>query len=163
MSQRGESVEMIIRPMTRADLDGAALVHQAAFPRQRQSRLWLECNLNGFPRMLTYVAVAERCLGYVIWVQKSGFRPEVVLELDQLAVLPEVRGRGMGRRLIEESLAGVKQVLAEQQSVLKSVLVSTRADNQAQRLYQAALGARVEAVICGLYSADEVLMVSRTP
>ncbi|PSJ48192.1 N-acetyltransferase [Zobellella endophytica] len=149
--------------MTRADLDGAARVHQMAFPRQRRSRLWLECNLNGFPRMLPYVAVADFCLGYVLWVQKSGFRPEAVLELDQLAVLPEARSRGIGRRLLEESLAGVRLVLAEQQSVLKSVLVSTRADNDAQRLYQAALGARVEAVISGLYSADEVLMVARTP
>jgi hypothetical protein len=32
-------------------------------------------------------------VGYIIWVQKSGFRPEAVLELEQLAVLPGARGQ----------------------------------------------------------------------
>ena len=75
-------------------------------------------------------------MGYIIWVQKSGFRPEAVLELEQLAVLPGARGQGWGKTLILDSLPQVKQHLAGQDSTLKHVLVTTRADNFAQKLYQ---------------------------
>ncbi|WP_417579291.1 hypothetical protein [Nitrincola sp.] len=43
----------------------------------------------------------------------------------------------------------------------KKIVVTTRADNHAQRLYRKVLGAEIEASISGLYSADEVIMVAR--
>jgi ribosomal protein S18 acetylase RimI-like enzyme len=93
--------------------------------------------------------------------QKSGFRPEVVLELEQVAVLPKHHGQGVGRELIEESLPFVRDHLAKQGSTLKHIIVTTRADNHAQKLYRSTLGAEVEATIVNLYSADEVFMVAR--
>jgi len=74
------------------------------------------------------------------------------LELEQIAVLPQHRGQGVGRALIQQSLP-----MAE--AALKHVMVTTRADNQAQSLYRQTLGVEVEAVIRNLYSADEVVMV----
>lgn len=151
-----------VRLMDKADLDGAALVHQATFVRQQNSMDWLQCNLNAAPRFLNFVAESEgEIVGYIIWVQKSGFRPEAVLELEQLAVLPSAQGQGLGKKLILDSLPLVKQKLAEQGSTLKHVLVTTRADNFAQKLYQSTLGAEVETTISNLYSADEVLMIAR--
>ncbi|CCN70093.1 3-oxoacyl-(Acyl carrier protein) synthase (fragment) [Vibrio nigripulchritudo SFn118] len=102
-------------------------------------------------------------VGYIIWVQKSGFRPEAVLELEleQLAVSPKSQGQGIGRMLIKKSLPLVKEQLSSQGSVLKHILVTTRADNFAQKLYQSKLGAQVETTISNLYSADEVLMIAR--
>ncbi|PML49316.1 3-oxoacyl-ACP synthase [Vibrio lentus] len=148
--------------MTEADLDGAALVHKATFVRQQYSRNWLQCNLNAAPRFLNFVAESEgQVVGYIIWVQKSGFRPEAVLELEQLAVLPSAQGQRLGKTLILDSLSQVKQYLADQGSTLKHVLVTTRADNFAQKLYQSTLGAEVETTISNLYSADEVLMIAR--
>ncbi|WP_299689013.1 GNAT family N-acetyltransferase [uncultured Vibrio sp.] len=148
--------------MTEADLDGAPLVHQATFVRQKNSRLWLQRNFNASPRFLNYVAESEgEIVGYITWVQKSGFRPEAVLELEQLAVLPSAQGKGVGKNLILDSLPQIKKQLAEQGSVLKHVLVTTRADNFAQQLYMSALGAEVETTISNLYSADEVLMIAR--
>ena len=153
---------MKIRFMEKADLDGAALVHQSAFPRQRYSREWLACNLNASPRFLNLVAESNgEIVGYIIWTQKSGFRPEAVLELEQLAVSQNYQGKGIGRRLIEESLPLVKAQLSLKGSTLKHILVTTRADNFAQQLYQSTLGAEVEATISNLYSADEVLMIAR--
>lgn len=157
---------MIVRLMQESDLPKAALVHQSAFVRQRHSLEWLQCNFNAFPRYLIYVAEIEEqekstIAGYIIWVQKSGFRPEAVLELEQLAVLPEYQGKGFGKALIVESLPLVKQQLAQQDSVLKHVMVTTRADNFAQQLYRDTLGAQVESTISNLYSADEVLMIAR--
>ncbi len=55
----------------------------------------------------------------------------------------------------------MKQKLAEQGSTLKHVLVTTRADNFAQKLSQSTLGAEVETTISNLYSVDEVLMIAR--
>ncbi len=151
-----------IRRMQQADLAAAACVHQAAFVRQCRSQEWLACNLAAFPRMVSYVALADSvCIGYVIWTQKSGFRPEVVLELEQIAVAPNWQGKGVGQALIEQSLRDVQRVLQEGESVLKHIIVTTRTDNHAQKLYTRVLGAKVEAVISNLYSADEVVMVAR--
>ncbi|WP_413113516.1 GNAT family N-acetyltransferase [Thaumasiovibrio sp. DFM-14] len=148
--------------MTEKDLLGAALVHKSAFVRQNYSNEWLACNLNAFPRYLIYVAeIDNEIVGYIIWVQKSGFRPEAVLELEQLAVMPNFQGKGIGRKLIIESLPQVKNQLALKHSTLKHVLVTTRADNYAQELYKSTLGAEVEITISDLYSADEVMMIAR--
>jgi hypothetical protein len=45
--------------------------------------------------------------------------------------------------------------------MIKHFMVTTRADNYAQKLYQKTLGAQVESTITDLYSADEVLMLAR--
>ncbi|WP_207890607.1 GNAT family N-acetyltransferase [Vibrio sinensis] len=148
--------------MEQADLNAAAEVHKFAFVRQKQSYEWLVCNFNAFPRVLCFVAEdSSGVVGYIIWTQKSGFRPEVVMEIEQLAVSPEHQGKGVGRSLIVNSLPLVKMRLAENNSVLKHIFVTTRADNFAQELYKSTLGAEVEATITNLYSADEVLMIAR--
>lgn len=158
---------MLIRFMTSTDLEETALVHRLAFPRQQHSLAWLQCNLNAAPRFLNFVAVVDtemddkRVVAYIIWTQKSGFRAEVVLELEQLAVHPDFQGKGIGRALITESLVLVKKHLAEHAATLKHILVTTRADNMARKLYQETLGAEVEVTISNLYSADEVLMIAR--
>jgi len=153
---------MTVRFMLTEDIPAAALVHQSAFPRQRHSQQWLQCNFNAAPRYLCFVAQqANEIVGYIIWVQKSGFRPEAVLELEQLAVASEHQGKGIGRELIAASLPLVKAQLSKQGSTVKHILVTTRADNFAQQLYRETLGAEVETTISNLYSADEVLMVAR--
>ncbi len=152
----------IIRRMQQDDLVAAGQIHKDAFTRQRNSYHWLACNLVAYPRIVAYIATHdERCIGYCLWTQKSGFRPEVVLELEQIAVSAEFQGKGVGTQLIRESLQDVRSILATHGSALKHVLITTRADNSAQRLYAAVLGAKVEAVINNLYSADEVIMVAR--
>ena len=153
---------MQIRFMMPNDLDDAAEIHKQAFNRQKQSFQWLQSTLNAAPRFLSFVAQEQgRVVGYILWAQKSGFREQAVLELDQIAVLPELQGSGVGRRLIDESLPLVKAQVASQGSTVKHIIVNTRADNHAQRLYRQTLGAEVVAAIADLYSADEVFMVAR--
>jgi ribosomal protein S18 acetylase RimI-like enzyme len=155
-------LDITIRRMTEEDLDGAARVHSLAFVRQRESRAWIECNFRAYPRMQYFVAEVEgRVVGLIHWSQKSGFRLEAVLELEQLAVDPACQGQGIGRRLIQETLPLVKAQLAERGARLKHILVNTRADNYAQKLYRDTLGAEVEATIPALFSGDEVYMVAR--
>lgn len=148
--------------MTKDDLIQSSLVHEEAFPRQSNSFQWLECSLNSYPRMFCYVATINgKITGYIIWTQKSGFRPEAVLELEQIAVLSKFQAQGIGQLLIQDSLAIVRVQLSNQESILKHIIVTTRADNFAQKLYGKTLGAEVEATISNLYSADEVVMVAR--
>ncbi|ANU36139.1 GNAT family N-acetyltransferase [Vibrio scophthalmi] len=148
--------------MEQSDLTAAAEIYQATFVRQSHSLEWLQCNLNAFPRYMMFVAQSDNeILGFITWTQKSGFRREVVLELELLAVKPNCQGKGVGKKLIVDSLPLVKTLLASKDAILKHVLVTTRADNYAQELYKNALGAEIEATISNLYSADEVLMIAR--
>lgn len=153
---------MIIRSITVGDLSQTAKIHKETFIRQTLSYEWLECTLKAFPRMLSYVAIINGMVaGYIIWSQKSGFRPEAIMELEQLAVQPTLQSQGIGKALIKQSLHLVRMQLTSQGSNLKHVVVTTRADNYAQALYKKVLGAQVEATVADLYSADEVFMVAR--
>lgn len=152
----------MITELSNDDLKEASQIHREVFSRQLCSLEWLSCSLYAYPRFLCYVAKDKnKVIGYIIWSQKSGFRTEVVIELEQIAVLPEFQGKGIGGSLIKQSLEKVKLEIEKRDAKLKHLIVSTRADNQAQKLYQKILGAEVEATITNLYSADEVLMVAR--
>ncbi len=154
---------MKIRPFHKDDLQETADVHKASFIRQKQSLEWIECSSRAYPKSQLYVAEASRgeLVGYIHWTQKSGFRPEVVLELEQLAVHPNFQGKGIGTQLIQNSLPLVQKQLSERDARIKHIVVTTRSDNYAQKLYQKTLNAQVEATISNLYSADEVFMISR--
>jgi ribosomal protein S18 acetylase RimI-like enzyme len=153
-----------IRLFSQADTAAIAQIHAESFPRQRHSEEWIAANARAYPRARLYVASVDGGLrGYILWTEKSGFRPEVVLELEQIAVALVHRNRGIGEALIRQSLPLVAGELAMRSASVKAVLVSTRADNAAQRLYQKTLGAEIEATLPALYSGDEVLMVARSP
>tara|TARA_R110001592_G_scaffold235701_8_gene493820 strand:+ start:2035 stop:2604 length:570 start_codon:yes stop_codon:yes gene_type:complete len=153
---------MKIRAIKKMDLENVAEIHKLTFVRQQNSLQWIQCNFNAFPRFLSFVAeIKGEVVGYIIWVQKSGFRLEAVIELEQLAVSPIFQGQGIGRQLITESLPLVKHHLSLNGSTLKHILVTTRADNFAQELYKSTLGAEIETTIKNLYSDDEVLMIAR--
>jgi len=94
-------------------------------------------------------------------MEKSGFRKEVVLEFEQIAVLPGSRIQGIGSCLINSSMTLVKEELALREAVLKHVLVTTRTDNNAEEIYRETLNASVETTISDLFSADEVIMMAR--
>jgi ribosomal protein S18 acetylase RimI-like enzyme len=151
----------LVRPATLADTEEIAAIHHEAFPRQRESLTWVKATLSAVPRILSFVLLLDdRIVGYIFWAQKSGIRPAAVLELEQVAVLSEFQRRGNGEHLIRESLTLVVAELRSNGQSVKSVLVSTRADNDATHLYSRVFGARIVASIEGLYSATEVLMLA---
>ena len=155
---------MKIRKMCEQDLSDVAKVHQEVFLRQTMSQEWIACNFRAYPRIEYFVAEDEgKVVGYIQWIEKSGFRKEAVLELEQIGVLPSKQRMGVGSLLISESLKIIKDELRQRNSHLKNVLVSTRTDNHAQQLYEKTLKAQPEVVIRDLFSADEVLMIARNP
>jgi ribosomal protein S18 acetylase RimI-like enzyme len=154
--------QMIVRAMAAEDIEKVSMIHKRVFVRQGRSREWVEWNFRAFPRMRYFVALDEgRLEGYIHWTERSGFREKVVLELEQLGVTPERQGQGIGRRLIVESLPLVSKAIAGRGAAIRHIVVTTRADNAAQRLYRTVLGAEIEATIPQLYSADEVFMIAR--
>ena len=102
----------------------------------------------------------DKIIGYIQWIQKSGFRSEAVVELEQIAVLKIQQTKGTGTLLIKKSLEFIKNYLADINSKLKAVIVTTRTDNLARSLYEKALKAKDVAVIKDLYSHDEIIMMA---
>ncbi len=150
-----------VRPYIDSDLGAVASIHSEAFPRQLQSIQWVSCNAAAYPRTRYFVAeIGGIVTGYILWLEKSGFRKDVVLELEQIAVDPAHRRKGIAEALIRRSLPYVAQSLSKRGAAISSILVTTRADNDAIRLYERVLGARATASIPGLFSADEVVMVA---
>ena len=151
----------IIRPLHEQDIETVAAIHTECFPRQKLSNLWISSNFKAFPRIQLFIAEASgRPVGYIQWTVKCGFRPEAIIELEQLAVSPAMQNHGIGSALIEQSLAKVQTNLMPLGLSIKHILVSTRADNYAQKIYAKTLGAQPVAVIPGLFSTEEVLMVA---
>ncbi len=156
------TIEMTVRLASEKDIESIAEVHRLAFIRQGHSEDWIRCNYKAFPRYILCVAeINGDIAGYIMWNQKSGFRPKAVCELEQLAVTPKSQGQGIAKGLIKQSLELVKIELAQKGSEIKHIIVTTRADNYAQNLYRETLGAEIEFTISDLYSADEVLMIAR--
>ena len=144
------------------DIAAVAKVHSEQFPRQMESVKWISCNFAAFPRILMFVARDEKdnIIGYIQWIQKSGFRQQSVIELEQIAVLKSQQCKGIGSLLIKKSLKYIKEYLTDTNSNLKAILMTTRIDNSAKSLYERVLKAKEIAVIKDLYSHDEVIMLA---
>ncbi|MCH7759674.1 GNAT family N-acetyltransferase [Patescibacteria group bacterium] len=126
------------------------------------ARQWTNCNFQAYPRMQYFVAQeGDKILGYILWKEKGGFRKQAVIELEQIAVDLKYRGQGIGTKIITESLIKIKDYLKMRGSSLKLIEVTTGTTNQAQKLYQKTLGAKVEIVIKDLFNGDEVIMIAR--
>lgn len=153
---------LTIRRMTEQDIEQAAEVHAAAFPRQMFSKEWIECGFRAFPKSQFFVAECDgKIVGVAFWTEKSGFRREAIVELEQIAVDPSVQGQRIGTALIQRSLPEVAAKIAERGAILRHLLVNTRADNYAQQLYRKAMGAVPAATISGMFPVDEVYMIAR--
>ena len=125
------------------------------------ARKWITCNFSAFPRAQYFLAKEKgKIIGYILWLEKGGFRKEAVWELEQIAVSPEFQGRGAATELILQSLAQIKKSLQRRASKLKLVEITTGL-HQAPRLYQKTLGAKKEAIIKDFFRGDEMIMIAR--
>ncbi len=127
---------------------------------------WVSCNFSAFPRMQYFVAITQKgprkeIVGYILWVEKGGFRKESVWELEQIAVKKAFQGNGIGGELIEKSFLEIKNYLKKRKSFLKLVEVTTGTDNQAQKLYRKTLGAKKECIIKNFFRSNEAIMIAR--
>ena len=151
--------------MRKDDIASMVKIYLDCFKGMKNSedvKKWIICNFNAYPRMQYFVAEVEnRVVGYILWVEKGGFRKEAVLELEQIGVLSDFRGKGIGSKLVIESLEEMKKYLNDRGSRLKLVEVTTGTSNQAQKLYSKTLNAKPECTIRDLYRGDELIMIAR--
>lgn len=123
---------------------------------------WVCCNFRAFPRMQYFVAKdGEEIVGYILWVEKGGFRQGAVYELEQIAVSGNKQGNGVGTLLIEKSLEMIKVSLQKSDRELKLIEVTTGVGNKAQNLYTKTLGVTQAAVIEDYFHGDEIIMLVR--
>ncbi len=158
-------MDVLVRRMRENDMDGMIKVYLDCFKGMKDPKVvekWIRCNFNAYPRMQYFVAEMDgRVVGYILWVEKGGFRKEAVLELEQIGVLRGYRGQGIGSKLIIKSLEEMKRYLIERGSKLKLVEVTTGTSNQAQKLYIKTLNAKPECLIKDLFRGDELIMIAR--
>ncbi len=154
-----------IQPLNKKELPEIAKIANQCFRGYGSlagAKKWLTCNFSAFPRTQYFAAKEEdEILGYILWLEKGGFRQEAVFELEQIAVKETARGRGVATFLIEQSLKNILGCLKKRGSKLKIVEVTTGTDNQAQCLYQKTLRAQPEAVLKNFFRGDEVIMLAR--
>lgn len=128
----------------------------------KDANKWVRCNFLAFPRTQYFVAKTNgEISGYVLWLEKGGFRKEAVFELEQIAVAKKFQGQGIGKELIKKSVLEIKKYLDKRKSILKVIEVTTGTENRAQRLYKKTLGAEAECVVKNLFRGDEVIMLAR--
>ena len=156
---------MIIKRATNKDLNEIAKIGSENFSglkELKKAKKWVSCNFSAFPRMQYFVAKLNgKISGYILWMEKGGFRKESVWELEQIAVSEYFQGQGIGTQLIEKSLLEIKRYLKKRGSRLKAIEVTTGTENRAQNLYKKTLGAEVECVVKNLFRGDEVIMIAR--
>ena len=156
---------MAIAKAKKQDLDKIVKIAFGNFSglkNAKRAKNWVRGNFSNFPRMQYFVSKNNgKISGYILWVEKGGFRKESVFELEQIAVARDFQGQGIGTQLIEKSLLEIKKYLKKRRSVLKLIEVTTGTDNKAQGLYKKTLGAEAECVIKNLFRGDEVIMIKR--
>ncbi len=155
-----------VRPMEFTDIASIARIHRDSFPDDTDSligsRTWIHSKFLGWPVNTYFVAESDsELVGYILWVEMGGFRKNVVLELEQVAVSDNHRSQGIGSRLIDDSIEEMARRFAEKGRVLKLVEVTTATSNNAQKLYKKTLGAMVECIKNDFFDQDEAVIIAR--
>lgn len=156
-----------IRAARPEDLEAIAEIGSEAFSGLRplaQARSWVTACWNAAPRMRYWVAESEgQVVGYILWIEKGGFRAQAVLELEQIAVRASTRRSGIGATLIRTSLEGMREALRQRGSRLKLVEITTGSEQGALAFYDRVLGAKVVGKIPDFFRGDEYLLITREP
>ncbi len=159
----GDPVE--VRPATERDLEGIALVGSESFSGMRPLPVavrWVRACWGAAPRMRYWIAERQReTLGYILWMEKGGFRPEAVVELEQIAVRPVRREHGIGSELVRRSFEALSRSIEEDGRRVRVIEVTTGSEQGAVEFYRRTLGAEVVAKIPGLFRGDEFVLIAR--
>jgi len=154
-----------IRPARGPELADIAGIGSESFTGLRPmaaAERWVRACWAAQPRMRYWVAHRDGgILAYILWVEKGGFRPEAVVELEQVAVRPSLRGQGIGGKLVRGSLDQLRSAIEAEGRRIKVIEVTTGSEQGAIEFYRRTLGAEVVAKVPGLFRGDEFILVAR--
>ncbi|TSC94162.1 MAG: N-acetyltransferase GCN5 [Parcubacteria group bacterium Licking1014_1] len=157
--------DMKIFKFTKKDIKNVVKIASQSFfslKEKNKARKWIQCNFRAYPRLQYFVAkINNKVVGYILWLEKGGFRNESVWELEQIAVDENYRGQGIGAELINKSLEEIKKYLKKRKSTIKLIEITTGTENKAQKLYEKTLGAQIECIVKNFFRGDEVIMIVR--
>jgi ribosomal protein S18 acetylase RimI-like enzyme len=154
-----------VRRAKESDIAAIAHIGSIAFSGLKplsSAKAWVRSCWNAAPRMNYWVAESPQGVsGYILWVEKGGFRKKAVMELEQIAVLPGSRRQGIGAALVASSLRDIKESLARRGSRLKVVEVTTGSEQGAIEFYHRTIGTESVAMIPDLFRGDEYVLIAR--
>ena len=127
MSPGPPTSDLTVRPMRQADLDAVMAIERRSFTAP-----WEESTFRGLMRRPSAsLLVAERA-GEVVGYSVTWFAADEA-ELGDIAVLPELRGQGLGRHILGEAVAAARK------RGTRSLYLEVREANQvARQLYHSA-------------------------
>jgi ribosomal protein S18 acetylase RimI-like enzyme len=164
---KGVKNPTVVRAARQTDLDGIVTIGGRSFAGLRdpdRAREWVAACWRAHPRTRYFVAVRRaQVIGYILWIEKGGFRDEAIVELEQVAVDPAFRGQGVGSELIRSSLAEVERAIEARGGRIKVVEVTTRAEQGAIEIYRRVLGATIVATLSDHFRGPECLLTARPP
>jgi ribosomal protein S18 acetylase RimI-like enzyme len=165
MSNIAGSNGIVIRELSYRDIPSLVDIYIESFKGMNDERVvrrWIECKYRSKPISVYYVASLEdRIVGYILWTEHGGFRSDAVIELEQVAVRREFRGKGIASKLIKDSLQRfTEEYINSRGARLKLVIVTTSKDNAAKELYKRVLNASEVCTISDLYSTDESILIA---
>ena len=102
----------MIRKAIQEDIEDIAFLNHSAFHGSKTQPIsWIQSWFDSYPMYQYFITEQyDVIVGYVGWQIHGGFeREEPIIELEQLVVKEEYRGKGVATELIEESL---KEVVA---------------------------------------------------
>lgn len=102
-----------------------------------------------------------KLVAYILWIEKGGFRLDAVVELEQIAVDPGLRGKGIGSVLVRRSLRQLHEEIGRSGRRVKVIEVTTGSEQGAIGFYRRALGAKVVAKIPNLFRGNEYILIAR--
>ena len=154
-----------VRPMSINELDHVVQIYLKSFKgmvNPESIRRWFICQLNSYPRNIGFVAVVgDAVRGYIVWCERGGFRQRAVVELEQIAVHPDFRRKGLASYLTIQSFIYLKKLLKDERRSVRLVVIYTSAEHGARSLYEKTLGAKREAVLKDYFRGDEDVLFAR--
>jgi ribosomal protein S18 acetylase RimI-like enzyme len=114
-----------------------------------------------YGRGIRYLVAVEdgKVLGLTTWVP-HGLPKHGLAELDRIAVLPEMRGRGIAAELFQALLADADAYYGEHGHCLRKLFLTTHADNLTAQAFYRKMGLQTEATLKDHFykGKDEIVM-----
>ena len=145
------------------DIDDISKIYGICFPNELNHKLWIESSFKSYPRGVYYVIEYEGVIsGYILWCVKNGFRQSTIVELEQIAVNPQDNGKGIGRKLIDQSFELFKGHVLNFGHAVGAVMVTTSEGNYAENLYKSTLDVTRAALLEGYGSGNEIILYNKS-